>query len=316
MSRRWSVFLDVDGTLLNDRGLAPKTAVDAVRAARANGHLVFLSTGRALCALTPTILGIGFDGVVSSSGAHVQVGHQVIADHYLTPTHIKAIVAYFERHGCEYILEGNDTMLGSGGARSVLRRQLFGNERRGDALSDLEAGMGAFAGAIVQGGDPFSSAFNKAVFLNLRVPPAELSQHFKGLLDCTFQAASAFGPESGELSLPGVSKASGMDAVLTHLHLDAGCTMALGDGPNDVKMLTHAAIGIAMRHASAVALDAADEVTATPDEAGVLEAFVRHGLVQRDRSVQRGSVQDSSEALTTRGAGQHGEPDAARPRPA
>lgn len=36
------VFLDVDGTYVNERGVVPPSAERAVRAARANGHLVLL----------------------------------------------------------------------------------------------------------------------------------------------------------------------------------------------------------------------------------------------------------------------------------
>ena len=50
---RKAVFLDVDGTLLNDRGLVPVSARAAVAAARASGHLVFLCTGRSLPELWP-----------------------------------------------------------------------------------------------------------------------------------------------------------------------------------------------------------------------------------------------------------------------
>ena len=36
------IFLDVDGTLVNDNGVVPESAKDAVRQARNNGHYVFL----------------------------------------------------------------------------------------------------------------------------------------------------------------------------------------------------------------------------------------------------------------------------------
>ena len=43
---RKAVFLDVYGTLIDDYGRVPDSAVRAVRGARTNGHLVFLCTGR------------------------------------------------------------------------------------------------------------------------------------------------------------------------------------------------------------------------------------------------------------------------------
>ena len=40
------IFLDVDGTLVDYEGRLPSSAARAVRDARANGHRVYLCTGR------------------------------------------------------------------------------------------------------------------------------------------------------------------------------------------------------------------------------------------------------------------------------
>jgi hydroxymethylpyrimidine pyrophosphatase-like HAD family hydrolase len=74
---RKAVFLDVDGTLIDDYGRVPDSAVRAVREARRNGHLVFLCTGRSMVELSPGVLDVGFDGFVVASGAYVQVGSVV-----------------------------------------------------------------------------------------------------------------------------------------------------------------------------------------------------------------------------------------------
>ena len=71
---RRAVFLDVDGTLVDYSGRIPASARHAVRAARANGHLVFLCTGRSRSELWPAVTDIGFDGLVGGAGAYVEVG--------------------------------------------------------------------------------------------------------------------------------------------------------------------------------------------------------------------------------------------------
>ena len=70
---RRAVFLDVDGTLVDYSGRIPASARHAVRAARANGHLVFLCTGRSRSELWPDVTDIGFDGLVGGAGAYVEV---------------------------------------------------------------------------------------------------------------------------------------------------------------------------------------------------------------------------------------------------
>lgn len=52
------IFLDVDGTLVNDNGIVPKSARIAVKEARKNGHYVFLCTGRSKAELFDHIMEI------------------------------------------------------------------------------------------------------------------------------------------------------------------------------------------------------------------------------------------------------------------
>ena len=62
------IFLDIDGTLLPPGEMsAPASAVEAIRQARANGHKVFLCTGRNL-RMTQPLFAYGFDGFVCYAG--------------------------------------------------------------------------------------------------------------------------------------------------------------------------------------------------------------------------------------------------------
>ena len=54
--------------------------------------------------------------------------------------------------------------------------------------------------------------------------------------------------------------------------------MAFGDGGNDISMLKHAGIGVAMGNASEEVKKSADFVTASVDEDGVALMLKRMGL--------------------------------------
>jgi hypothetical protein len=75
---RKAVFLDVDGTFVDDRGVIPPSARAAVVAARANGHRLFLCTGRSMSQLGDEILEPGFDGAIASAGGHVEYQGEVL----------------------------------------------------------------------------------------------------------------------------------------------------------------------------------------------------------------------------------------------
>lgn len=70
-------------------------------------------------------------------------------------------------------------------------------------------------------------------------------------------------------------KDKGMDAMLAHFGLTPAEAMAFGDGENDLTMLCHAGIGVAMGSASDFVKARADYTTGTVDEDGVLSAL-RH----------------------------------------
>ena len=74
------VFLDIDGTLtIPGSNVPPPGALEAIRLARAAGHVVVLCSGRNLGMLSP-LLPYGFDGAVASGGGYVFLGDRVLYD--------------------------------------------------------------------------------------------------------------------------------------------------------------------------------------------------------------------------------------------
>lgn len=65
-------FFDIDGTLTSETdGTIPESAITAIRAARANGHLIFINTGRCFQNVEKRFLSIGFDGLVCGCGTNI-----------------------------------------------------------------------------------------------------------------------------------------------------------------------------------------------------------------------------------------------------
>ena len=66
------IFLDVDGTLVDYHNRIPDSAVEAIRKARENGHLVYVCTGRSRAEMQPELWDIGLDGMVGGNGSYVE----------------------------------------------------------------------------------------------------------------------------------------------------------------------------------------------------------------------------------------------------
>jgi HAD superfamily hydrolase (TIGR01484 family) len=78
-----------------------------------------------------------------------------------------------------------------------------------------------------------------------------------------------------DLAPEGVSKASGLDVVCERLGVDRGAVLAIGDGTNDIEMLSWAGRGVAMGDASLPVVRAADDQTGSVHEDGVVSELAR-----------------------------------------
>nr|BFF19475.1 hypothetical protein GCM10025730_29960 [Promicromonospora thailandica] len=67
-----------------------------------------------------------------------------------------------------------------------------------------------------------------------------------------------------------MTKASGLEMVRAALGVDPADTVAVGDGSNDIDMLRWAGRGVAMGHALDAVRAAADEVTGSIEDDGVV----------------------------------------------
>ena len=80
-------------------------------------------------------------------------------------------------------------------------------------------------------------------------------------------------PAFADITAKGNTKQRGIDEIIRHFGLRLEDTVAFGDGGNDIPMLRHAAIGIAMGNARDEVKAAANHVTATVDEDGIAKGI-------------------------------------------
>ena len=86
-------------------------------------------------------------------------------------------------------------------------------------------------------------------------------------------------PSFADITAKGDTKQKGIDEIIRYFGIKLEETMAFGDGGNDITMLRHAAIGVAMGQAKEDVKAAADYVTAPIDEDGISKAMKHFGII-------------------------------------
>lgn len=265
------LVLDVDGTLLDKRGLASEEDKQALAAASAAGIKVALSTGRAVKACGKVFSQIKLDGYhIFFDGALVadpETGEEVYAD---------PIDKNLVRQMAEYLHRVEVNMDFYSASRYFVEKETWATEIR-RTFFGLEPTLTDFGRLwqterIIKGTLIGRSAEDKA-------KAQDFYEHFKGGLKLSWTKTPAY-PDVDFINVlaPDVSKGVALEALAHFLKIPLAGVMAVGDGSNDIPLLKTAGLAIAMANASAEVKAAADDVTLDVEHSGVAAAVRKYLL--------------------------------------
>lgn len=287
-ARRRAIFLDVDGTILADGHRIEDSTISGIREARAAGHLVFLSTGRAHAELFDELMSIGFDGVVSNGGAFATIDDDVIVSRLLPAESVAQLEEHFAARGIHWYFQSYDRLFASPELPALMSAYLqedtalHAERARAAGVDPADLPFHSVGGKVfAEPADFDAHGVAKAVILSddadaISRACEELSSQFSVVTGTIPLPLGA----SGEVALLGVDKGATILELLTHLGIDPADSIGIGDNWNDVEMFDACGLSIAMGNAVPGVQACADEVTTPIDEDGIWNAFVRHGLVQ------------------------------------
>lgn len=276
------IFIDIDGTLVDYDLNLPKSAVKAIRAARANGHKVYLCTGRSKSENPQEIYDIGTDGYIGGNGSYVEDHGQVIMHRMISKEQCRHIVDWLHGRKIEFFLESNSGIFGSehfmeAGRESMIKYAA----RKGASEESLEnATVTTFFPSMVFGGELYRDDVNKVSFLlNSYQDYLDAIKEFPDLKPGTWGGR---GEEAlfGDLGVKDITKAHAIEVLLKHLGEDRKNTIAFGDAKVDIPMLEYCHYGVAMGNGGAEIKAMADDVTDDVDKDGLYKAFVKLGLIE------------------------------------
>ena len=248
-----AVFFDIDGTLVSFKThRVPDSTKRAIAILRAKGIRVFIASGRQLLAIN-NLEDLQFDGYVTLNGGYCIVGEKVIYKH------IVSLVRYMEEQEsfpCIFVHENTFYINYTNERTNEIFRLL--NFPQPPSLPLREA----VEGEVFQLVAFFTKEQEKAIMAAM--PHCE---------------ATRWNPLFSDVIPKGSSKQVGVDKMLDYFGISLEESMAFGDGGNDVLMLKHVGIGVAMGNAEDEVKLAADYVTDSVDEDGIEKALRHFGVI-------------------------------------
>ena len=233
-------FFDIDGTLTSEiDGSVPESTITAIRKARANGHLMFINTGRCFQNVEPRFRQIGFDGYICGCGTNIYCdGKDVL---YVPQPH-KTIMEILQK-----ARETNVDILFES------RKEVCFDTSRPLSHQGAQRQYNSFAARDYNMPEDLENPnFFSDKFVIWYQKEEQLTE-FRKTSDKYFECIDR-GGTFREFVPYGYSKATGIAYVLKHYNLPIEAAYAFGDSNNDLSMLSYVKNSVAMGNAEPVSL--------------------------------------------------------------
>lgn len=260
--KRKVVFFDIDGTIYSTSIGVPESARLGIKKLKENGHLAFISTGRARAMIPQELVDLGFDGVLAACGTYVEYDGEVIYNIDLEKEVYEHAITTLRKHNVYCILEGKDYLY-------MDDEDPFDEDEF--SVKELKKHFSHKIKPIIGGVYNLNKITCKT---NKNSSFKEAYEAIQEDFDCIYHSEQFI-----ELVPKGFSKVKGIEAVLKHLELDVEDTYAFGDSLNDVDMLKYVKYGVAMGNSSPEILDIIEYKTDRIEEDGIYNGLKRFQLI-------------------------------------
>ncbi len=252
-----AIFSDLDGTLVSfNTHRVPDSAKEAIEELHRRGVKFFISTGRPYTDLK-VAEDLPYDGIIALNGAECRWRDgRLVEEHFIDYQDFRTMLKLSNEYSFAICLELNDGFFVNRITPEVIGLATKINHEL-PVVTDIDAKFRE------------KGCGQLAVYFNEEVQN-KLMPLVPGLI------ASRWMPIFADISVRGVTKASGIRAFVREMGIDISETVALGDGGNDSPMIKAAGLGIAMGNAGDDVKAIADYVTGTVDEDGFATSLRRY----------------------------------------
>lgn len=260
------LVLDIDGTLTNTKKEITPGTKAAIWGILSKGHQVILASGRPTPGMRRYEKELELEKyggyLLSFNGGRIvecKTG-EIVYQRMLSPSIIPSAYRFAKEHGCGLITYLGDTVISA---------------FEPDEYVQLEARINGLPIRQVENFVEFVDFdVNKCL---LTAPPEVAPEYEAELRECYEGIADVYRSEAFfiEIMPRFVNKATSLERMLESLGLTRDNAICCGDGFNDISMIQYAGVGVAMGNAKPEVKAAADYVTGTNDEDGLVEVIRR-----------------------------------------
>ena len=274
MSRKL-IFLDIDGTLTPaGSNVPPASAMDAIRKAQANGHRVFLCTGRNPAMLAP-VLALGFEGAVANAGGYVFAGGKVLFDCPMAPEDFETGMRLLRENGVFRTIEAKDATWGDEDLGDFLARAGEGNSELVRWRKALAEQLNIRPMSEYDGRPIYKIVFMCKTADQLAPARQALEKDYNFVM----QEVKAHQCLNGELINRKFDKGRGVRIVADAFGMGIEDTIGFGDSMNDLEMIETVGYSVCMANGSPALKEKSDLVCPAVEEDGLAWAFEKLGLI-------------------------------------
>ncbi len=255
-----AVFFDIDGTLLSfkTRKVAASTE-KAIAELQAKGIKVILSTGRSINSIDH-VKYLNFDGFITFNGGYCATKNgELLFKKCIARADIEAIIAYAKENTLSF---------------SFMSEKEINIHDVTPEIAGMYAHLNLPVPPLV---DLDQVEVSSVLQTNIFMGPEQESAFMAAIMPNS--VASRWTPLFADVNPKGQSKKVGVDVFCKHFGIDIANTMAFGDGGNDIEMLNHVAIGVAMGNANPEVKAIADYVTDDVDSDGIANGLKYFGVI-------------------------------------
>ncbi|MEI0580535.1 Cof-type HAD-IIB family hydrolase [Brachyspira pilosicoli] len=256
-----AAFFDVDGTLVSfNTHKISELSKKAILTLKEKNIKVFVATGRALYQID-NLDNIEFDGYITFNGSACYIDKKEIYKITLNQNDIKSLCHYLQNHDLPCSI--------------MTSKDIYTNTNK--TIEMFYNMVKVHVDVVDNFLEYVYNSIDDIFQINIFADKDKEKEIMNNIL--VNSTSSRWHPIFFDVNIKNIGKHIGIDKVIEHYGIKLEETIAFGDGENDISMIRHAHIGVAMGNASKEVKEIADYITDDVDNDGIYNALKHFNLL-------------------------------------